>query len=67
MRFFVLLSCFIMPFAMAYLIKNTEVNWYIYLMIPIPFGFLIAYYLINHSDTNQFSWKAVIFKSKFKK
>ena len=67
MKFFVLLLCFLMPFAMAYLIKTTEVSWYIYLMIPIPFGFLIAYYLISHNDTNQFSWKTVIFKSKFKK
>jgi len=56
-----------MPFAMAYFIKNTEVNWYVYLTIPIAFGFLIAYYLINNRDTNQFSWKTVIFKSKFKK
>ena len=67
MRFFVLLSCLFMPFAMAYFIKNTEVSWYAYLTIPIVFGFLIAYYLINNSDTNQFSWKTVIFKSKFKK
>ena len=39
MRFFVLLSCLFMPFAMAYFIKNTEVSWYVYLTIPIAFGF----------------------------
>ena len=67
MKFLVLLSCFFMPFAMAYLIINTEISWYIFLIILITFGFLIAYYLMNNNDISQFSWKSVIFKSKFKK
>ena len=47
MKFFVILSCLFMPFGFAYIIKNMELSWYTYAIIPITFGLAIGYYLIK--------------------
>ena len=53
-----------MPFGFAYIIKNMELSWYTYLIVPIIFGVIIGFYLINAKADKQFSLKKVIFKSK---
>jgi hypothetical protein len=64
MKFFIILSCLFAPFGLAYLIKNMELSWYTYAIIPIIFGLAIGYYLINAKADKQFSLKKGIFKSK---
>ena len=64
MKFFIILSCLFMPFGFAYLIKNMELSWYTYVIVPIIFGVIIGFYLINAKADKQFSLKKVIFKSK---
>ena len=53
-----------MPFGFAYLIKNMQLSWYTYAIIPIIFGLAIGYYLISAEADKQFSLKKGIFKSK---
>ena len=64
MKFFIILSCLFMPFGFAYLIKNMQLSWYTYAIIPIIFGLAIGYYIINAKADKQFSLKKGIFKSK---
>ena len=67
MKFFILILCFLLPFTLAYLIKNTDINWYTIIIITLLFGLLVASYLINNNKQNQYFLKGFIFKSKTKK
>ena len=67
MRFFILILCFILPFILAYLIKNTDINWFTIIIITLLFGLLVASYLIKNNKQNQYSLKSLILKSKTKK
>ena len=65
MRIYIILSCFFMPFFLAYLIKNTSISWYIYTTISITLIIFISYYLKKTDNKKQFSLKKAIFKTKF--
>ena len=67
MRFFILIFCFLLPFILAYLIKNTDINWFTIIIITLLFGLLVASYLIKNNKQNQYSLKGFILKSKTKK
>ena len=67
MKFFILILCFLLPFTLAYLIKNTAINWYTIIIITLLFGLLVASYLIKNNKQNQYSLKNFILKSKIKK
>ena len=67
MRFFILILCFLLPFILAYLIKNTDINWFTIIIITLLFGLLVASYLIKNNKQNQYSLKGLILKSKTKK
>lgn len=65
MRIYIVLSCFFMPFILAYLIKNTNISWYIYTTISIILVVIVSYYLKKTDNKNQFSLKKTIFKTKY--
>ena len=67
MKFFILILCFLLPFILAYLIKNTDINWFTIIIITLLFGLLVASYLIKNNKENQYSLKGFILKSKTKK
>ena len=67
MKFFILILCFLLPFFLAYLFKNNNLQWYYILIIIITFGILVASYLVKNNEKNQYSWKSFIFKNKQKK
>ena len=67
MKFFILLLCFLLPFLLAYLFKNNDLEWYFILIIIITFGTLVARHLVKNNEKNQYSWKNFIFKNKQKK
>ena len=67
MKFFILILCFLLPFILAYLIKNTDINWFTIIIITLLFGLLVASYLIKNNKQNQYSLKGFILKSKTKK
>ena len=67
MKFFILILCLLLPFTLAYLIKNTDINWYTIIIITSLFGLLVASYLIKNNKQNQYSLKDFILKSKTKK
>ncbi len=67
MKFFILILCFLLPFFLAYFLKNNDLEWYYILIIIITFGILVASYLVKNNEKNQYSWKSFIFKNKQKK
>ena len=64
---FILILCLLLPFTLAYLVKNTDVNWYAIIIITLMFSLLVASYLIKNNKKNQYSLKSFILKSKTKK
>ena len=66
MKFFILILCFLLPFLLAYLFKNNDLEWYYILIIIIAFGILVASYLVKNNEKNQYSWKSFILKNKQK-
>ena len=67
MKFFILILCFLLPFFLAYLSKNKNLDWYYILIIIIAFGILVASYLVKNNEKNQYLWKSFIFKKNKKK
>ncbi len=67
MRYFILVLCMLLPFCLAYLIKNTNLDWYYVLIVTIMFGLLVASYLIKNNEKNQYSLKSFLIKNKIKK
>jgi len=66
MKFFILLLCFLLPFALAYLIKTTQVSVFVTLIIIILFTILVVSYLNKNNRYAQFSLKNFLFKTKKK-
>ena len=66
MKFFILILCFLFPFALAYLIKATQINIFVTLVIIILFTILVVSYLNKNNRYAQFSLKNFLFKKKKK-
>ena len=66
MKFFILILCFLLPFALAYLIKVTQISIFIIFIIIILFTILVVSYLIKNNRYAQFSLKSFLFKTKKK-
>ena len=66
MKFFILILCFLLPFALAYLIKVTQISIFITFVIIILFTILVASYLNKNNRYAQFSLKSFLFKTKKK-
>ena len=66
MKFFILLLCFLFPFALAYLIKITQISVFVTLIIIILFTILVVGYLKKNNGNAQFSLKSFLFKTKKK-
>ena len=66
MKFFILILCFLFPFALAYLIKATQINIFVTLVIIILFTILVVSYLNKNNRYAQFSLKSFLFKTKKK-
>ena len=66
MKFFILILCFLLPFALAYLIKTTQISIFVTFIIIILFTILIISYLNKNNKYAQFSLKSFLFKTKKK-
>ena len=66
MKFFILILCFLLPFALAYLIKVTQISIFITFIIIILFTILVVSYLNKNNRYAQFSLKSFLFKTKKK-
>ena len=64
MKFFVLLLCFLFPFALAYLIKKVEINIFVITGIIILFTIFIISFLNKNNKYAQFSLKKFFLKNK---
>ena len=66
MKFFILIISFLLPFALAYLIKTNQISIFVALIIIILFTILIISYLSKNNKYAQFSLKSFFFKTKKK-
>ena len=66
MKFFILILCFLLPFALAYLIKVTQISIFVTFIIIILFTILVVSYLNKNNKYAQFSLKSFLFKTKKK-
>ena len=66
MKFFILILCFLLPFALAYLIKVTQISIFITFIFIILFTILVVSYLNKNNKYAQFSFKSFLFKTKKK-
>ena len=66
MKFFILIISFLLPFALAYLIKTTQISIFVALIIIILFTILVVSYLNKNNGNAQFSLKSFLFKTKKK-
>ena len=66
MKFFILILCFLLPFALAYLIKVSQISIFITFIIIILFTILVVSYLNKNNKYAQFSLKSFLFKTKKK-
>jgi hypothetical protein len=66
MKFFILILCLLLPFALAYLIKVTQISIFVTFIIIILFTILVVSYLNKNNKYAQFSLKSFLFKTKKK-
>ena len=66
MKFIILILCFLLPFALAYLIKVTQISIFVTFIIIILFTILVVSYLNKNNKYAQFSLKSFLFKTKKK-
>ena len=66
MKFIILILCFLLPFALAYLIKVTQISIFVAFIIIILFTILVVSYLNKNNKYAQFSLKSFLFKTKKK-
>ena len=66
MKFFILILCFLLPFALAYLMKVTQISIFITFIIIVLFTILVVSYLNKNNKYAQFSLKSFLFKTKKK-
>ena len=67
MKFFIIILSLLLPFFLAYLIKNKDLNLIFISMIILMFSMLVVSYLLKNNQTNQFSLKSFLFKKDPKK
>jgi len=64
MKFFILTLCFLLPFALAYLISEGQLSFVATTIIIILFTILIISYLSKNNNNRQFSLKNFFIKTK---
>ena len=67
MKFFIIILSLLLPFFLAYLIKNKDLNLIFISVIILIFSMLVVSYLLKNNQTNQFSLKSFLFKKDPKK
>ena len=67
MKFFIIILSLLLPFFLAYLIKNKDLNLIFISVIIVMFSVLVVSYLLKNNQTNQFSLKNFLFKKDPKK
>ena len=67
MKFFIIILSLLLPFFLAYLIKNKDLNLIFISVIILMFSMLVISYLLKNNQTNQFSLKSFLFKKDPKK
>jgi len=67
MKFFIIILSLLLPFLLAYLIKNKDLNLIFISLIILIFTMLVVSYLLKNNQTNQFSLKSFLFKKDPKK
>ena len=67
MKFFIIILSLLLPFFLAYLIKNKDLNLIFISVIIVMFSTLVVSYLLKNNQTNQFSLKNFLFKKDPKK
>ena len=67
MKFFIIIVSLLLPFFLAYLIKNKDLNLIFISVIILMFSMLVVSYLLKNNHTNQFSLKSFLFKKDPKK
>ena len=67
MKFFIIILSLLLPFFLAYLIKNKDLNLIFISVIIVMFSVLVVSYLLKNNQTNQFSLKSFLFKKDPKK
>jgi hypothetical protein len=67
MKFFIIILSLLLPFFLAYLIKNKDLNLIFISVIILMFSMLVVSYLLKNNQTNQFSLKSFLFKKDPKK
>jgi len=67
MKFFIIILSLLLPFLLAYLIKNKDLNLIFISLIILIFSMLVVSYLLKNNQTNQFSLKSFLFKKDPKK
>ncbi len=66
MKFFILVLCFLIPFALAYLIKEAQLSIFATIIIIILFTILVLSYLNKNNNNAQFSLRSFFFKKNKK-
>ncbi len=67
MKFFIIILSLLLPFFLAFLIKNKDLNLIFISVIILMFSMLVVSYLLKNNQTNQFSLKSFLFKKDPKK
>ncbi len=67
MKFFIIILSLLLPFFLAFLIKNKDLNLIFISVIILMFSMLVVSYLLKNNQTNQFSLKSFLFKKEPKK
>jgi hypothetical protein len=61
MKYLIIILSLLLPFFLAYLIKNKDLNLIFISMIILMFSILVVSYLLKNNQTNQFSLKSFFF------
>ena len=67
MKYLIIILSLLLPFFLAYLIKNKDLNLIFISVIILIFSMLVVSYLLKNNQTNQFSLKSFFFKRGSKK
>ena len=67
MKFLIIILSLLLPFFLAYLIKNKDLNLIFISVIILMFSIVVVSYLLKNNQTNQFSLKSFLFKKDPKK
>ena len=67
MKYLIIILSLLLPFFLAYLIKNKDLNLIFISVVILMFSMLVVSYLLKNNQTNQFSLKSFLFKRDSKK